>query len=106
MRETSTENEKPKVSFATLIVSNNIKEHKEMREPPVPRFSLSDKMTETTSQTDSSNPKPFKSQPFVDIVSIGLRRGKRIKTPQMLSHPLDIKKRVRKKRIRTTADGV
>ena len=55
-------------------------------------------MRETTSHTDSSSPKPSKSQPFVDIASIGLRRGKRIKTPsQMLSHPSDIKKRVRKK---------
>ena len=55
-------------------------------------------MRETTSHTDSSSPKPSKSQPFVDIASIGLRRGKRIKTPsQMLIHPSDIKKGVRKK---------
>ena len=43
MREISTENEKPKVSFATPIVSNNSKEHNKIREPPVPRSSLSDK---------------------------------------------------------------
>ena len=98
MRETSTENEKPKVFFATPTVSNNSKEYKEIREPPVPRSSLSDKMRETTSHQDSSNLKPSKSKPFADIASIGLRRGKIIKAPsQMLSHHSDIKKRVRKK---------
>ena len=94
MRETSTENENSKISFTTPTVSNN----KEMSEPPIPKSSLSDEMREKTSNQDSSNPKPSKSQPFVDIASIGLRRGKRIKAPfQMLSHPSDIKKRVREK---------
>ena len=71
---------------------------KEMREQYAPNFSSSEKMRETAPHVDSSNPKPSKSQPFVDIASIGLRRGKRIKTPsQMLSHPSDVKKRGRKK---------
>ena len=43
MRETSTENEKPKISFTTPTVSNN---NKEMREPHIPKSSLSDKMRE------------------------------------------------------------
>ena len=54
------------ISFTTPTVSNN----KEMNEPPIPKSSLSDEMREKTSNQDSSNPKPSKSQPFVDIASI------------------------------------
>ena len=45
------------------------------------------------SRDDSGNVKPSISQSFVDIASIGLRRGKgKKKRSQMLEHPSDVKR--------------
>ena len=50
--------------------------------------------TNNEPKDDSSNVKPSTSQPFVDIASIRLRRGKRTKKmSQMLEHPSDVKKK-------------
>ena len=96
------------MSFATPLISKII-QHEKTREPTIgssvgtslgsrkSRKSLSKKTRELSvnnkPRDDSGNVKPSTPQPFVDITSIGLRRGNRQKKrSQMLEHPSDVKK--------------